>query len=314
MEFMFGSDPEFMLERGGNYYSAVEIIPGTKLHRFAIGKHSVYYDNVMAECAILPGKNKRQTIANIRDCLQRVTTLVKPYRLVARASQEFPKDQLQSPEAKEIGCNPEYCAYRLSEVEPPEEAFQAGTLRSAGGHVHIGSTLAHDPFDCISIVRMLDLFLGTASIFIDKDRTTKKRKELYGQAGRFRQPAHGVEYRSLGNFWLSSPELVSFVYDVCKFTLEFVEKRRHEEFWTIDHARLDDDDAWNEEGFHPSQCHHCHGYNIDSLRMAIDTMDKRRGKKFLEFIFTLMPRKLYDKLLSLSEEKPFDLYEQWKLK
>ena len=113
MKFTFGSDPEFMLEKGGKFFSAVEIIPGTKVHRFAIGKHSVYYDNVMAECAVAPGKTKRQVIANIRDCLQRLTTLVKPYRVVTRASQKYPKDQLQSPEAKEIGCNPEYCAYQL---------------------------------------------------------------------------------------------------------------------------------------------------------------------------------------------------------
>ena len=99
MEFTFGSDPEFMLEKGGKFFSAIEIIPGTKNHRFAIGKHSVYYDNVMAECAVLPGKTKRQTIANIRDCLQRLPTLVKPYRVVTRASQEFTKDQLQAPEA-----------------------------------------------------------------------------------------------------------------------------------------------------------------------------------------------------------------------
>lgn len=309
----FGSDPEFMLQRNGRFYSAVPLVPGTKYKRHKLGHHYYYYDNVMAECAVRPADNPQQFVNNLRECLQQFAKLVRPYTLTTQASQDYPVAELQSEEAQAIGCDPEYCAYQLSVAPAPEEEFRSGTLRTAGGHIHLGTHLGKETFGCLAIIRMLDLFLGSASIFLDKDPTTKKRKNLYGKAGRFRQPEWGVEYRSLGNFWLASPDLVVLVLDVCSFVVDFVAQKQHERFWTIDLKRLNDDNAWNEEGFHPSQCHHCVGYDIAALRRDIDSMDKRQGAKWLEFTSKFMPAELHSRILDMAGKGPFDLYKEWQL-
>ena len=43
--------------------------------------------------------------------------------------------------------------------------------------------------------------------------TDDQRRQLYGKAGAFREQPHGVEYRTLSNFWIFSKDLISEVYD-----------------------------------------------------------------------------------------------------
>jgi len=312
-KFTFGSDPEFMLTRDGVFRSAIGIVPGTKYKRHRIGKNFYYYDNVMAECTIEPAASKQQALANFKRAFSSFAKLVNPCTLVVRASQEYPREELGHKDALEIGCDREFCCYALMDIEPPEEDFQSGQLRSAGGHLHIGSKFAQDPQGCLATIRMMDLFLGTMSIYLDKDETTKRRKELYGKAGRFRTPKHGAEYRSLGNFWLASPKLVGFIYDMVAFIMQFVEDGRHKELWYVDEERLQSDDAWNEDDFNPASCHICKGYDLDALRFAIDNVDMKQGRDFLAFIEQLMPSRLFNKFRALSEEGPFDFYREWGL-
>lgn len=311
--FTFGSDPEFMLVRDGVFRSAIGVVPGTKYKRHRIGKNHYYYDNVMAECTILPAASKQEALANFKIAFNSFAKLVHPNILVVRASQEYPREELTHKDALAIGCDREYCCYALRDIEPPEEDFQSGQLRSAGGHLHIGSKFAKDSYGCLATIRMMDLFLGTMSIYLDKDKTTKRRKELYGKAGRFRSPKHGAEYRSLGNFWLASPKLVGFIYDMVAFIMQFVEDRRHEQLWFIDEDRLNSDDAWNEDGFDPSSCHKCTGYDLDALRYAIDNVDAKQGMDFLSFIEKLIPQRLFNKFRVLVDEGPFDFYKEWNL-
>lgn len=311
--FSIGSDPEFMLARGGQFFSATAIVPGTKYERHAIGAHHAYYDNVMAECAVAPATSRDQFIENLRDCLKRFSSLVRPYHLVARASADYPASELQSPEALEIGCDPEFCAYELQIAEPPKQEFQFGTLRTAGGHIHIGSSVAQELFGRLHCVHMCDLFLGTASIFLDKDPTTQKRKGLYGKAGRFREPEWGVEYRSLSNFWLTSPKLVGLVFDMSQFVVDFVEAGKHKKLFFVDQDLWNDPEARDREGFSLSETLKFIGYDSKELRDAIDNMNAAKGKKFMELIRPMLPKHIRDQIDALISAKPFDLYAEWGL-
>lgn len=314
MSFTFGSDPEFMLAKNGRICSAIGIVPGTKDKRHKIGDNCFYYDNVLAECTITPSSSKEEAIVNFRDCLQKFAALVDPCKLVPIASHNYPTSELQHKAAFEIGCKREACAYALIEPEPPEEIFLSTGLRVAGGHIHIGAKVAQDAFGCLSLIRMLDLFIGVPSIFMDHDKTSKKRKEAYGKAGRFRQPKHGAEYRSISNFWLASPELVGVIYDICAFTVAFVEEGRHKKYWFIDEDRLDDDDAWNDENFDPADCHQCTGYNVNKMRSAIDTMNKRQGRDLMKLIGTILPKNLFSEIGRISSKKSnYDMYKEWNL-
>lgn len=316
---MFGSDPEFMLEKNGRFFSAIPIVPGTKVKRYPLGRHHCYYDNVMAECAVAPATSPEGFVENFRDCLKRYAEQVQPYTLVPQASADFPAEELTSPESQEIGCDPEYCAYALQVAEAPQEQFKSGTLRTAGGHIHLGTHIAVEgyegsTFNLLAIVRLCDLFLGTTSIFLDKDPTTQRRKQLYGRAGRFRQPPHGVEYRSLGNYWLTSPKLVILTLEICAFVVDFVESHRWEELWRIDYEKLNADESWDDPNFHPSQCHHCIGYDAAGLREAIDTMDQKKGADFLQLLHKYLPSGICKRIAALSEQGPYDFYKEWGLK
>ena len=107
----FGSDPEFMLVRDGQYKSAIGIVQGDPENRVCLQGHQFYFDNVMAECAIKPARSKKKLLENIRECLQLYAKMVQPYRLCVQASQTYPEAELRHPMARIAGCQPDFCAY-----------------------------------------------------------------------------------------------------------------------------------------------------------------------------------------------------------
>lgn len=312
--FSIGSDPEFMLIREKTFRSAIGIVPGDKFERHVIGKHQFYYDNVLAECAIAPARSKSGFVTNIQDCLTKLANLVAPNELFMRAAQDYPQKELEHPEAKKIGCDPEICAYDLQQIKPNRQEFAGSSLRTAGGHIHLGASIAKEAFGCYSCVRMLDLFLALPAIYIEQDPTAKTRKQWYGQAGRFRQPPHGVEYRTLSNFWLASPVLVELVYDICGFVLKYVEDGRHEQFWFIDIKALKDEKVWEKKGFTPASCHRCFGYDAQKLRNIINTMDRTSGEQLMELVKKEMPPKLYRRIEEASQPHQYNLYKEWNIR
>jgi len=314
-DFTFGSDPEFMLWKQGIFYSAIGIVPGTKKSRHTIDGCDFYYDNVLAECTIQPARTKEEAVASIRKSLFHYANLVRPYYIVPRASHNYDWNQLKSKEALEAGCDPEWCAYTLEVKKPDKMFFRKNNLRSGGGHIHLGSDIIRQiPRGLIFTARMLDLFLGIPSILLDHDETTAERRKLYGRAGRYRKPKYGVEYRSMGNFWLASPKLVEVVFDTCDFVLDFLKAERHLEFWEIDEARLQSDEAWNDENFNPADCHICHAFDVNVMRDAIDNSDKIKAAEFMLFIKEYMPSKLYDTVMGLVDHPEYELYKEWSLK
>ena len=94
-------------------------------------------------------------------------------------------------------------------VVPPEIAWHhlgAPQVADAGGHVHVGGVEDINPK---TMVRMLDLTVGLLDIF----DTDTRRREFYGQPGRYRDKPYGVEYRSLSNFWIQKDSTIEMVYD-----------------------------------------------------------------------------------------------------
>lgn len=312
-DFTMGSDPEFMLVRNGVYTSAIGVVPGTKEKRYRIGNDSCYYDNVLAECTISPATTAAQAVQNIGTTLRKLASVVHPNQLIIQASANYNANQLMHPDARKIGCVPESCAYAMKEMRPPSQKIQNSNLRSAGGHIHIGSKVAQSELPRYAVVRMLDLFLGLPSIFIDRDPTSTKRKELYGKAGRYRKTSYGVEYRSLGNFWLASPRLVEFTFNVCNYTLDFVAANRQEAFWTVDMKRLDDPNAWNTPGFSVASCFDNHGYDVAGFRKALDTGNRTEAQKFIPLLKKHISPELFAEFETLCSYNPAPFYTEWKI-
>jgi len=314
--FSFGSDPEFMLvDEEGEIRSAIDIVNGTRENPIQKNGASFCYDNVLAECRIQPAKNKAEVLRFTKKALKTFNELVRPHRLLAKAAANYSQEQLRCKAAKIAACESVWCAYTMREVELKNtlNLVRTGTLRTTGGHVHIGTNLGKDHIQSVMLVRMLDLFLGIPSLFIDHDPSSQKRRKLYGRAGRYRQPEHGIEYRSLSNFWLSSPSLVELVHQICGFVVKFVEKKQYEEFWYVDRKKLESDEFLN-SGKDPCICHVCHGYDVKKLRKAFDTGDKEIAKEFLDMAYLRFPDKICEMIVEEQERDiPYDLYEEWDL-
>ena len=237
-----GSDPEMMIrDRKGNYKSAIGIVHGTKKDRLQLGGGATaFYDNVMVECCPLPGTDIQSVVRNFAECFRLLAKAVYPFELVLQASHEYDEDQVEHPHAREFGCVKERDCY--TELEYAAICPKDSTLRTAGGHVHIGQHPGDaDPWPLLDegmgrvwFIRCLDMFLGTASILMDNDPTSPRRRKLYGAAGFFRKTPYGVEYRTMGNFWLASPKIVAVVYDLVRFSLGFVRSsQKFQKNWDV---------------------------------------------------------------------------------
>jgi hypothetical protein len=287
----FGTDPEFMIQEGDKYRSAIGIVQGSKENRVALKGHQFFYDNVLAECAVKPGKTKKQTLKNISECLKLYSEMVSPFKLVAQAAQEYPASELKHPEAKRVGCDPDMCVYEMEMQRPPIEEVRDGELRTCGGHIHLGSKmLKADGPEPIRVIQMMDLFLGVPSLWLDTDPTSPVRRNLYGQAGRYRTcPKYGIEYRSLGNFWFKHPALTGWIYDACIFIHSFVETGEADKLWDFDIEVLYD-------GGEQSEAWTCTAYDPHRLKLAIDSSDKDMAEEYYTLAKSLMPLALKEEL------------------
>ena len=305
----FGSDPELMIFRDGEPWSAIGIIQGNIENRININGHQFYYDNVLAECAIKPGNTKKEVVENFRDCLKIFADMVRPLELVTQASATFSNSQLSHQDARRVGCEKDFCAYEMKQKEGPVKEILNGNLRSCGGHIHLGADiLTSDGPEPILAVYMLDLFLGVPSLWIDNDPTSSKRRSLDGHAGRYRVKSYGIEYRPLGNFWLKSPKLVELIYDLAMFSVDYVESGKAWELWEFNFDNFlesnEMSDSWK-----------CTAYDPYLLRCGINKNDKNMVEKHFEIANKLIPSKLKNRIEdSILDHKKTDLYHNWGIK
>jgi len=214
-KFTLGADPELFLLKNGKPFSAIGLIGGTKEEPKPMQKRGFFVqeDNVSVEFNVPPAYNHQEFIDNIQYVMTSLKKKLKKFELSEDSALVFPEEQLIHPQAQEFGCEPDYNAW-TKEMNPRPKATDA-SLRSAGGHVHIGTK--EDP---IEVIRAMDLFVGCPSIKLDKGLL---RRQLYGKAGAFRPKRYGCEYRTLSNFWIFSKEKIQWVYDQTARAIDFVE-------------------------------------------------------------------------------------------
>lgn len=219
IQFKIGADPEFFLKnKYGSYKSAVGLIGGSKECPKPIDNEgsAILEDNVAVEFNIKPAESYEQFRSHIYKVLDHLRSILPGYEFSKESAVSFPKEELNTPEAQMFGCEPDYDAWRMCENMKPHAEDQ--NLRSAGGHIHIGSDIAKD--NPIDTIRAMDLHAGVNSILLDVNG--KPRRSLYGSAGAFRFKPYGVEYRTLSNFWIFSDETIQWAFEQTQKALEFV--------------------------------------------------------------------------------------------
>ncbi len=221
-----GCDPEaFLIDLNGQLKSSIGLIGGSKdmprpLFELGLG-YAVQEDNVAIEFNIPPADGRSSFIDSISGTLKHLTHMAQQdhgLSISQLSAASFPVSELQNPAALVFGCDPDYNAW-TKEMNPRPSADDK-TLRSCGGHVHVGYDTNSD-LDGTSIIRMMDLHLGVPSVLMDKGEL---RKQLYGKAGAYRMKPYGVEYRTLSNFWIFDDRRIGWVWDNTNRAVEAAER------------------------------------------------------------------------------------------
>lgn len=187
-----GTDPEFFIQNSdGKLISSIGVIEGTKdvpnRLKFLGSGFAIQKDNVLGEFNVPHGYSAKEVSNSISIMKAYISGLLESKGLhpLYAASGEYDNDQLQSDEAKEFGCSPDFNAWTNGVNEKPQG--DVTTLRSAGCHTHVGydGKTAKRSRD---IIKALDVFIGIPSVIIDTDT---KRRSLYGKAGCFRHTLFG---------------------------------------------------------------------------------------------------------------------------
>ena len=208
-DFTIGVDPEIFITEDGKAVSAHGLIPGDKKAPHPIPGGGIQVDGTAVEFNTDPVPltdfvSFNKNIVKVMGGLEKEVKKAGNYSFNISPVQEYSQEYLDSlpDSAKELGCDPDYCAYTL-EPNPVPDGKRA--FRTGAGHIHFGWG-ADIPTDnkehheiCASFVKMLDATVGLFMITIDRD---PRRRELYGKAGAYRAKPYGVEYRFPSNVWL----------------------------------------------------------------------------------------------------------------
>lgn len=218
-----GTDPEVFIRdtHKEEFVSSEGLIGGSKKEPRVISErgHALQEDNVMVEFNIPPCVDHESFSREIDftlDHINRELENINPhYQVMVVASARFNKEQLNTEQALTVGCDPDRNAWwNMDNPIPnlPEDR------RFAGGHIHISYENPNEETN-IKIVKAMDMFLGLPAVIMDVD---DYRKEIYGTPGRYRNKSFGVEYRSLSNFWISSPQMIEWVFNQVNAAINFI--------------------------------------------------------------------------------------------
>lgn len=213
-----GTDPEGFFTRNGEVIGAERVIPKEGL----LGNYTrVVIDGVQFEMHTPPAGCRQSVAIYLQDGFlairRRLRALGDPNISVSFQSHyTVPQEELDSlsEECKILGCSPSLNAYGFQDLGVDVGTFRE---RSAGGHLHFGADwLRGRPADAVPV---LDAVLGNFCVMVDRDPYAAARRKVYGRAGEYRTPAHGLEYRTLSSFWLQSYVLQSMVMGIARFAL-----------------------------------------------------------------------------------------------
>ena len=192
--YTIGSDPELFLfnNKTKKVVSAIDKIPGTKEVPHTEGLpegFGLQTDNILAEFNIPPVSRESDFVKNIefmKDIIRKMAkSFDENFDIMCTASAKVPAKELKHPQAKQAGCDPDYCIYTTGPNIPA--SLGKTTSRSAGFHIHVG--YENNTIDTsLLMLRYIDVYVGLPSILYDTDA---ERRKLYGKAGCFRLQPYG---------------------------------------------------------------------------------------------------------------------------
>ena len=220
-----GSDPEmFVVDKDNKLIPAFTFLPSKdKALKAELSKNwyggipnNIYWDGFQAEFDTTPNSCFSGQADSIHFGLQGLLKAARAFNKDAKLSHrtvvEIPPEMMAEgkPEHINFGCMPSFNAYGMKGLEMPGHEVP---FRPAGGHIHL-SFIGLKQDEAIKIVKAMDAILGVATVSLFAKFDDSRRRTLYGLAGEYRLPKHGLEYRVLSNAWLMHPLLAHIVFDL----------------------------------------------------------------------------------------------------
>ena len=210
-----GSDPEIFVEdEQGKVVPAFTFLDDKE----KAGVEVPYWDGFQAEFSTEPSHCVAFLADSTQKALSRLHERVKiagngKWKLTDRSVVDVDQDFLQQidPKYSQFGCTPSLNAY--GDQGPMMDGAMV-PFRMAGGHIHIGARLAG--IDVDHVVKQMDKIVGVMSVALFRGMEDPRRRYLYGRAGEYRLPPHGLEYRVLSNAWLCHPVIMNFITAVAR--------------------------------------------------------------------------------------------------
>jgi len=219
VKFRLGSDPECLLQtKTGNLIAVCGLLNGhDKWNPLQVDDmpqgFTFQEDNVCIEFGVPPAASASEFVKNIKQVQQKFLEKYSHLKFSNLSCAVMPDDAMKHPGAHIWGCEPDFNAWNGHMNKKPNPPVP--NMRSAGGHVHIETTLNKR-----HVIQACDLFLGVPSVLMDEG---EMRKQLYGKAGCFRPKPYGVEYRTLSNFWIFKKKHIEWVWRNTARALKAVE-------------------------------------------------------------------------------------------
>lgn len=211
----FGADPELFIENTeGDIVGSEKVIadkPSTKRYGIIRDGVQVELNAAPSGCRGLFGNGIVGLFRSLDDNLKKAG-----YKASFKSVVEVSQAELDSlsEASRKLGCAPSNNYYNArAKIEVPD-GFRT---RSAGGHIHLGLDASYvRPKELVPVV---DTLVGNTCVLVDRDPAAAERRKVYGRAGEFRTPRHGLEYRTLSNFWLRSCQLMSMVLGLSRLAV-----------------------------------------------------------------------------------------------
>lgn len=206
-----GTDPEmFLIKTALN-----EKVPA--FHELANKKEchgNPFWDGFQGEFTVRQAMCHQEICNNIAGKIQRIPSHLD---IAGTPIWRIPQHYLDSslPEHVLLGCDPSYNIYNMKGRPVPDG--RKLKVRFAGGHIHFALPQDEkEPHKLKGIVKALDAISGVLSVALAQGIDHPIRRQYYGLAGEFRLPPHGLEYRTLSNYWLYHPCAYHLTFDFAR--------------------------------------------------------------------------------------------------
>lgn len=224
-----GADPEFFFKKDGEVIGSEKVIPVEGLGDNSLSP-MVIRDGVQAELNPHPNTCREDFAKGLRNCFIKladvmgddVSVTINPDVKISQKEMDSLTD-----DSKKFGCASSKNSHGTDKIKVNPLTY---LHRAGGGHIHLGRCNEHYKNDKLSkvlasperTVAMLDLLVGNTCVLIDCNRGNIERRRHYGRAGEYRLPPHGLEYRTLSNFWLRNYQMVSLVMGLARHATDIV--------------------------------------------------------------------------------------------